>query len=245
MNIDFNKEYTLKETQDIVYYLFERFNNNYGNIIDLNLVRNALNNIETNPNNYPEEVVSYFEHGAKGLYFEDKMYVKEGLKIDVLFHETLHFITKDHVGIKMPLLESYGDDKVDKLIDKYGMKKLLRIFDQLDESLTRFITELGIPEVKIEDAYEYGANYMRNYFNALNDNGVNPEFVLNMYLNGNIDDVTKFRESFGSNFEAVLEAIERINNVRFYILTKPTDDVLKPEEVNKIILDAARNVNSR
>lgn len=240
-----NIEYNLTELTDVIYSLYERFNNNYGNLIDLNKVKEAINQIETNPNNFPDEIKYAFNHGYKGLYFNDKIYVKENLEVDVLFHEILHYITKEHGGIKYPLLESYEDDKLLYNFNKYGDDKFASFIEQLDESMTRFITEVSIPEVTIHDAYEYGAKLIKRYYDELLSKGINPNFLFNMYLHGNMDDVIKFKDSFGDNFELVMESIERINNVRAYILNKPKTDVMKPEELDQAIINAVNKINTR
>lgn len=245
MSIDFNKKYSLQETIDIVHELYERFNENNNNMIDLNKVKEAINSIETNYDNFPDTVKEKFEDGAMGQFFEDKIYIKDDFKIDVLFHEILHFITRDHGGLKLPLCDTYTDADLKVYFEKYGRDKFADFIEQLDESMTRFITELAIPEIKISDSYKYGAKLIRTYYNGLIAKGKNPEFLFNMYLNGDMDDILKFKNSYGRNFEDVMASIERINNVSHYVRKRPKTNVIEYDAALEATYEAIDKVNVR
>ena len=244
MSIETDVIDTIKQVRN----LYQRFNDNNGNIIDITKVDNALSNIIVvgdSMNNAPNIVREYFIHGSMAMDYEGKIYIKKDVSIDILFHEILHNISEEHIGISYPLLNVYDDKELDNQINKYGEDRTSRQIEQLNESLTRFITEQAIPEIEISDSYKYGAEAIRKYYDILINNGVDASFIYNMYINGNEEDVLKFKNSFGNKFIPFLEAIERINNVRFYILKKPIDPTLSSEELEQTIIDAANNIITR
>ena len=125
--------------------------------------------------------------------------------------------------------------------------------------MTRFITELAIPEVEVSDAYAYGANFMNAYYEALLNNNIDPNFMFGMYFDGNIDDMNKFKNSLGENLESVLDTIEKVNNKEIYVkkivLARKDNPNITPEEVigktltdeeiKLIIAEAVNNINVR
>lgn len=248
MSIDLKKNNSLDEIKELIKCLFERFNLNYENLISMDRVNDALYNIvivNDKMSNVPTMIKEYFNHGAQGLYFEDKIYVKRNVSIETLFHEILHFITRKNGGIKFLLVNTYSDEEFNIQLKKYGESKFARMIEQLDESLTRFITELAIPEIEISDSYRYGADILKNYYNSLTNKELDSRFVLNMYLNGSQEDLEKFKNSFGNKFEVILSSVEVLNNIRYYILKKPKDPVLKYEEIISEVNNAVDRIDSR
>jgi len=240
MNIDMKGKNNMSDMLPLVRQLYERFNLNYGNYIDINKVDDAIKNIiiVSDTNVQSREIKTRFSRGAKAFCENGKIYIKEDISIDVLFHEILHYITDDHKGIQIPFVTSYSDEEIDELIDKYGENRFIYIIEQFDESMTRFITELAIPEVEINDSYQYGANVIRKYYEGLINNGSSVDFIFNMYLNGNQNDFMKFKESFGNKFLDVLSAIEKANNVRYYLFKQSSDKTISNDEVDLIVNDA-------
>ena len=230
-----------------VVKLFIQFNNNYGSFIDISLVNSALENIivvDEHISNISDEVKTRMLVGAKALSGEGKIYINENVTIDVLFHEILHFITEKHMGLMVALDDSYTNEEKIKIIEKYGMNRACRQVEQLNESMTRFITELAIPDVEIKDSYKYGADALRRYFEGLLAANKDYSFMFNMYFKyENTDDIAEFKKSFGNDFEIFINNIEIANNFRFYL--KRNERPIKVEELNSIIDNALNQSESR
>ncbi len=252
MSIDFTKQNNLQEKLILVKVLYERFNLSSGNLIDMNLVDKVISKaIEVKRDtwnkyeNLPKEIRSAFVHGAKGISLDDQIYLLNDVSVDTIFHEILHSVTFEHKGVSKPLIDSCTEEEIGKLIDKYGEGRALRQIEQLDESMTRFITELAVPEAEINDSYAYGAGIIKKYYEGLLSNNIDPSFILNMYINGDESDFMKFKNSFGDNFFKVLDMIERVNCVRFYVLKPPAEPEISKDEMDKIISDAIMQVEYR
>ena len=272
MNIDFSKRKTLEELKELVRLLYKRFNINYGNLIDMAKVEKALDSIilvevdevtrkivaVDRTKKVPSDAADRIRFGAKGLFENDlnnpannRIYIKSDVSVDVLFHKILHFITSEHLGIQDALSRAYDEDIKLKVLSgktKEEIKKYGRQVEQFDESMTRFITELAIPEANIKDAYRYGAKIIRNYYELVSNSGKDTDFIFNMYLNGEPDigdteSLEKFKQSFGNKFYDVLDSIEQVNNMKLYLpkLIHP----MSPEAIAETIRNAAYNVRSK
>ena len=243
MSIQLQKQDEISEKLTIVRQLYERFNDDYGTFFDMNKVNDAIKNIvmiNDDMSNIPSSVKTFFQKGAKGISGDNKIYIKSDVAIDVLFHEILHYITEDHRGVQIPLINTYSEEEIADEISKYGENRFIRQIEQLDESITRFITELAIPEAEIEDSYGYGANVIRDYYNSLADNGIKSDFIFDMYINGNQEDIEKFKGSFGEKFNIILDNIERANNFRLYIFKTPNNPIITEQELMEINDNAAK-----
>ena len=231
MDIDFSKQNSLPEKIELVIKLYERFNRNYGDLVNMDLVRDAVKNIivvNDNLSNVPEEIKDSFIHRALAIQNDGIIYVKKDVSLDLLFHEILHFISKENLGVKYLYGNFYSYDEQMKMIKEMGLDIVLRQIDQLNESITRFITELGIPEIEIVDSYKFGADTIRKYYDYLISKGIDPSFILDMYLNGNQEEFNRFITSFGDRANEFLKAIE----------SQPKDKELTKEEV-EIVIDEA------
>ena len=238
----------MEETIHLVKEAYIKFNLSYGNIIDMEKVDNALMNIRIaneELTNVPEGVKNRFTHMAKAVTDDDIVYVKEDVSPDVLFHEVLHAITNEDRGLQIPIFLSYTDEEAAEAQKAYGTNRWLRQIEQLNESMTRFITELAFPDVEIRDSYKYGADIMRKYYETLINNNIDPSFMLNMYLHSNQDDAKRFKKSFGSNFKDFLNEIEKVNNIRFYVLKPLNENNLPYEKMERMVEEAAANQISK
>lgn len=247
MSIDIQKQHNISEMSTLIRQLYERFNINYGNIISMDKVDEAINNIvlvNGDTSKLPQKVQESFRYGAKGTFGDKKIYIKSGVSIDTLFHEILHYITAEHMGLKHPILNNYSDQELAEQLNKYGENRFIRQIEQLDESMTRFITELAIPEITIKDAYKYGADVIRSYYDSVASKGGNPHFILSMYLNGSVEDARKFKESFNGEFSFVIDTIEQWHNIMFYV-SKPEEPKMTKEEVSLAIETATNKIKGR
>lgn len=243
--MDLLKENSLLEEIDLVRKLYERFNTTYGNIIDMNRVNAAISSIQivnSDKSNLPSIIKERLTSGADGIYWDGKIYIQNNISADLLFHEILHYITYEHRGVQIPLVSSYSEQQLGEKIVKYGENRFMRQIEQLDESMTRFITELAIPEAEISDSYAYGASVIRKYYNAVLAKEMDPSFMINMYINGNQEDMDKFITSFGEDFDDLLNTIERANNIRLYILKKPNDSIKTSEQIENMVNNAVEKL---
>lgn len=63
----------------LVKQLYERFNMNYGNLVDMTRIDNAINNmvvVKSDMSNVPYNIQRRIEHGARALNADGKIYVK-------------------------------------------------------------------------------------------------------------------------------------------------------------------------
>ncbi|MBO4245379.1 MAG: hypothetical protein J5892_01410 [Bacilli bacterium] len=242
MEIDFNNPNKLL----VVRQLFERFNYNYGNLFDMAQVDQALASIilvnEDYSNISEERVINRFKCGAKAVQGEGRMYLTSKSTIDVIYHETLHQLTEATRGVSGLIAESYSEEEINEKITKIGENLLIRQIDQLNESFTRFMTELAIPEVTVHDAYQYGADVIRNYYNSLMAKEIDPFFVLEAYAKGNQDDFNRIKNSFGDHFDEVLRNIEMDNNKGYYIFKKMPNTMISNEAMLTIIDEATSSI---
>ena len=238
----------MEETIILVREAYIKFNLSYGNMIDMEKVDNALEKIKLvneDLSNIPEGIRNRFTHMAKAVTDEDQVYVKKDVSPDILFHEVLHAVTAENCGLQIPIFQNYTDEEAEVAQKQYGTNRWLRQIEQLNESMTRFISELAFPDVEIHDSYAYGADIMRKYYGTLINNNIDPSFMLNMYLTGNLDDAKRFKESFGTNFQTLLNEIEKRNNVRLYVL-KPLDESnMTYNDLVTMTEEAASNQKSR
>lgn len=245
MDIDFIKQTNITDKIIILRQLFERFNENHGNVIDMNLVEDAINNIvviKEDLSNASSEAYRLLRYGAKGLCGDNKIYVKESVPLDTLFHETLHFISRESRGLVMPLYEAIGEEKIMALCEKYGENRVIEMLDQLNEAMTRYITELGIPEITPIDAYEFGALFFKAYNDKLVGKGLDNTFLLNMYIYGDQEAMNRFKDSFGDDLIDVLNNIEMWQNA-FRYLTKPNmRPTLSGKDLDGICEKAVNNI---
>lgn len=239
MSIDFSKQNNLQEKIEIVKQLFKRFNDNYGDFIDMNIADEAFSNtiIVTKYDGLPKEIKLGFDYGNKGQYFEGKIYVKETEKIDTIVHEALHYITKENGGIVLPVAKSYDDDKYVENIKKFGENRTVEQVGQLNEAFTRFLTELIVPEIEIKDQYYFGAGCLRKLYGGLKASNLDTSFLFKMYFEGTQDSVKKFMDSFGDDFYDLIDVIEQHHNMGHYFL-KQKEPTISDEQVNLMIKKA-------
>lgn len=260
MVIDFSKQNTIEEKIELVYKLFERFNENYGNMVDMSLVTEALNCVYVEHRDViPEEIKKEFKESYRGLESDGNIYLKENFTVDVLFHEVLHQITEIHHGLGFSLIKSYEDDEYTEMAKKYGTNTFYEQIVQLDESLTSFITVLAIPEIQIVDKYESGVIFFRDYWEKLTASNLNYTFLFRMYLQDSPSDGLKFKEAFGKDFEYVINTIEKANNKNRYIgkliiarrsnknvtAKDITGKILSDDEMKIAVTNAIQNLRTR
>ena len=63
-----------------------------------------------------------------------------------------------------------------------------------------------------------------------------------MYINGNKEDLEKFKNSFGDEFYDVLGVIEQVNNMRLYLLYGKRKEILSEGEMKNAIILATQKV---
>ncbi len=248
MEINFQKQDSLQDTITIVKQLFARFNMNYGNIIDMKLIDDAINNIvivKDDLSNVPSKIKKRYIYGAMGIFFENKIYVKKDVSIYVLIHEIIHFITKNTRGLAIPLATSYSEEEIVNNTKKYGEDRFVEQIDQLNEAMTKFIVELIIPEIQQKDAYEFGANALRIYSDKLSELGLDKDFLFLMYFNGDMEAIKKFKDSFGDKFDELLDNLERWHNCQRYIMNPQMKPTIDYDNISAIIEEAVNSIGSR
>lgn len=250
MQIDFSKQNTLDEKKFLVYALYQRFNETYGNYVDLEKVKDALNSIEKKTIDIGLGVSAYQE--------DDKIYANDDVNINTLFHEVLHHITREHNGMAYSLIKAYSDEEFDECCNEFGEDRFISQIAMLNESFTTFITELAIPEIDYTNLYEFGTNFLRKYYSNLNNNGIDPSLLFVMYFSDNPEIGLKFKQSFGSNFKALIDTIEKSNNSKYIgkiIMAQrknpslTVDDIigkkLTEQEIDTIIEESINNLKTR
>lgn len=251
MTIDFSKQNTIEEKKELTYALYQRFNERYGNLADMNLVKEALDNIVVK-----EEIDGPL--GTTALFHDGKIDVKEDINISTMFHEVLHYITNEHNGVIFSLGYAFSDEELDRLADKYGEKKFREQLWTMDESFTTFITELAIPESDYKNIYEYGVSFLRNFYKELQDSNIDTFFILNMYFKNSPEDGLKFMKPFGDNFEFIMSSIEKSNNSGYIgVIFRAKKEnpnitaeeimgkILTKEELKVLIDEAVSNMKTR
>ncbi|MBR5662491.1 MAG: hypothetical protein IKX00_02425 [Bacilli bacterium] len=250
MTIDFSKQNNIYEKKALVYALYERFNQTFGNYVDLNIVKEGLNNVEKMTKDVGLGISAYQE--------DDKIYVKDDVDINTFFHEVLHYVTREHNGMAYSLVGAYSDEEFDNCCREFGQDRFVKQIAMLDESFTTFITELAIPETDYTNLYEFGTNFLRKYYSALINNGIDTSFLFTMYFNEDPVIGLKFKESFGSKFKELIDTIEKSNNAQYIgkIIREQrknpsltADDIigkkLTEEEIDNLIEESINNMKTR
>lgn len=231
---------------EIVKELFIRFNENYGNLFDIEAVNKALAGVILVNDDYSnitdKEVINELKRGAKAVQGEDRIYLTAKATIDTIYHEVLHQLTAEKCGVYYLLITSYIKEDLEKKAEAMGIRMFIRRDEQLNESFTRFMTELAIPEVTVNDAYQYGAFVIRKYYDSLIEKEIDPFFVLEAYAKGNQEAFNRFKDSFGNNFDEVLRNIEMANNKGYYIFKKIPNTIISNEAMLAIIDEATNNM---
>ena len=255
MTIDFSKQNSYEEKIELLRNLFRRFNENYGNLIDMNKVEEAINNIiiaSGDMKNIPGDIRELLQNGKTGIFSDDdqKIYIKENMLVADLVHEVLHYLSKDSGGIINAIIELYDNNIFDENIKKFGEYRTVQQVMQLNESFTCFLTELIIPEFENKNNYQYGQKCIRDYYNGLIENNTDPRFLFDAYLNGNVKATERFKNSFGDNFFSFIDAIEQHYNILYYIVTmKQKEPTVSEEQVSlmikKAVLEASKTKQNK
>ena len=251
MSIDFSKQNNLQEKLELVRTLYKRFNDNYGNLIDMNIVEEAISNIvvaNEDMSNIPADDKKLLENGmaAELSLVDNKIYIKNNTILLDLVHEILHYISKDHNGMIGPVVELYPDEVFAKNMKKFGEKRTVEQIAQLDESFTCFMAELIYPEFENKNRYRFGQKCIKKYYDGLTDNTVDGKFLFNAYINGDIKATKKFMDSFGDDFYDLIDVIEQNYNALYYIIVKKQKNPSMSEEqvdlmIKKAVLETKKH----
>lgn len=116
-----------------------------------------------------------------------KIVFRDNCNIETIIHELVHYFSVD--GKDTGIL-GIGDALIndDQNHDWNGLNSLH--IDVLNEAMTHYITQEIVPEIKVEDAYQYGANFLKDYAEASG----NMDKILDAYFNKNkgaLDSIAK------------------------------------------------------
>lgn len=155
------------------------------------------------------------------------IYIKYDTPIEVIVHEIVHAISnklKKDTGIKM-VMKNYLMEKGISLNDEEF------VIDSFNESITHYITQLLIPEIKVSDGYNYGASIIGKYSNTLLECGRDYNLILDAYFKGN----QQAFDSMGNDFKHIFEdVVVSINKARFWYLYKDARKILSEEHINSL-----------
>ena len=111
-----------------------------------------------------------------------KIVFRNDCSVEEMVHEIVHYSSLDDestgiIGIGKELIQD------EKNKDWNNLNQLH--IDVLNEAMTHYITQELIPEYKVDDAYNYGAEFLKNYSNASG----NEEKIFNAYFNKDKEDL--------------------------------------------------------
>lgn len=218
------------------YFNNETLNNLFSNIIvcrnEESLKKHFLKTLDPQD----RKNISYFDiPEAFTVIADNKIYIKETAKIDVIVHELIHFISNkknNGSGIKDLAQLYYNNQK------KLDTNKVLEI-DSLNEAITHFITQLLIPEINVNDGYNYGASIIQKYYNMCKELNEKPNRVFDSYFKGNINAFDSIIKDFGIYWDNLLSSINKKRFMAYY--KEGSDKVFNEEEISNILNEIKNN----
>ena len=179
------------------------------------------------------EELTFFDIPVAFTTIESNLiYIKCDTPIEVIVHELIHRISNKPkketgiIGIMSANLE--GND-----IEKKA------IIDSFNEAITHYITQLLIPEAKVNDGYNYGADIIDKYSKILMECGKNPSVILDAYFFGNQKAFDSIQNDFGDYFTNIITSI---NYSRFLFLYQDSSKIISTEELSNIFNDIKTNI---
>lgn len=148
------------------------------------------------------ETLNAFQNPEKG-----KIVLKAGCGLDTIIHEMVHGIS---VKNKETGIIQIGKDLIGKSNNFKDVSESQ--IGVLNEAMTHYITRELLPELQISSAYNYGADFLRQYVDATNGYEIKNNNILDAYFNKNknsLDYIAKdINESGILTWPNILESCE-------------------------------------
>lgn len=165
-NIEYAKQALLRASKHPVlgkYITEAKINEALSNIIICHTERAFIDQIKLVDPSVEEDNISISGMTAFQVVESRKIVLRNNCDVEHIIHEMVHFFSlygKDTgvLGIGNELISDKDNPDWNTLNELH--------IDVLNEAITHYISQEVLPERKIEDAYTYGANFLRDYAKA-------------------------------------------------------------------------------
>lgn len=144
-----------------------------------------------------------------------KIVLRNDCNVETITHELVHYFSLDDKGTGiLNIGEEIISDKENHDWDKVNPLHI----DVLNEAMTHYITQELLPDVKVEDAYTYGANFLEDYAKASG----NSDKILESYFGKNKDSLDFIAKDINKegiiSWHDILEAsgVHQYTNMRIF-----------------------------